>query len=248
MQRGCCWLWGGLLAALSSPPAAANHAYNGLDLCALYPEVMPPGLPAQLLPDATHPGAALMQQYCSQCHALPGPGHHTASEWEPVLANMVLLMTVAKQFGGLMGRVEAPSPEAQQQLQSYLTLHALKPLLQMPTGVGAAAFATHCGACHAVPDMSQYRHYAWPELLTRMQHNMQVMRYPLPSKPALLQIQYYLQDYLPGSLPVAASAASQPKTSAYSALGRSRWWALGPFLVLVLVSLGRWYWRVRREA
>ncbi len=71
-------------------------------MCALYPEVMPPGLMPAQLPDAGGQGALLMQNYCTQCHELPGPGRHTAEEWPQVLDRMLVIMDVADRFGGLL--------------------------------------------------------------------------------------------------------------------------------------------------
>ena len=67
-----------LVLLMGSSSVFASHSFGGMDLCALYPEVMPPGLTPDQLPDAGGPGAVLMQGYCTQCHALPGPGRHSA--------------------------------------------------------------------------------------------------------------------------------------------------------------------------
>lgn len=40
------------------------------------------------VPEPDSPGAALFQQTCSQCHALPDPKQHTASEWPAVVERM----------------------------------------------------------------------------------------------------------------------------------------------------------------
>lgn len=61
-----------LLAFLNAGQAVAGHDWGGMDLCALYPEKMPPGMPVEQLPQPDHPGALLMQRYCAQCHYLPG--------------------------------------------------------------------------------------------------------------------------------------------------------------------------------
>ena len=43
--------------------------------------------PGQIAPPLST-GAALYQQTCSQCHALPDPTQHTVSEWPAVVARM----------------------------------------------------------------------------------------------------------------------------------------------------------------
>ena len=46
-------------------------------------DMLPPMNPDQL-PDPDSKGARLLQQFCTQCHNLPGPGMHTAAEWPAV--------------------------------------------------------------------------------------------------------------------------------------------------------------------
>ena len=63
------------------------------------------------------------------------PGRHTAKEWILVLENMLTLMDVSNRFGGLMGNIKTPSVTEREQLQQYLSQHALKPIKQKPQGV-----------------------------------------------------------------------------------------------------------------
>ena len=179
---------------LISPLVLAAHSFGGIDMCALYPEVMPPGLPVEQLPDATGQGARLMQTYCIQCHELPGPGRHTADEWPTVMQHMLTLMDVADRFGGLMGNIKSPNSKEREQLQQYLSRHGLKPLQHAPEGMGGRAYASHCGACHATPDPLQYAIKDWPAILKRMQRNMAVMKYTPPGSEVMLQIQHYIQS------------------------------------------------------
>lgn len=236
----------GLLFLLMSPYVLASHSFGGLDMCALYPEVMPPGLSVDLLPDTKGNGASLMQKYCTQCHELPGPGRHTAEEWSPVLERMLTLMDVANRFGGLLGEIKKPSKEEREQLQLYLSRHGLKPLKKTPRGLGAIAFENHCSACHATPDPSQYNHDNWPKLLKRMQRNMAVMKYPPPSSEVMLQIQHYLQSTdTNGSLTITTidktKAVNEFRQAKAATLYPESWLALGPFLLLVIIGLVRWW-------
>jgi len=235
-----------------SPMASASHSYGGLDLCALYPEVMPPGLPTEQLPDSNSPPAQLMQTYCSQCHALPGPGRHTADEWPAVFQRMLMLMDVANRFAGLMGNIKNPSHEESEQLQQYLTRYALKPMQQKPAGMGARAFENHCGECHALPDPLQYNNDHWPELLKRMQRNMAIMKYTPPSSEVMLQIQHYIQLSRSPDSPSLATRDSSRKTEQNqknkpSSIHLQSWLALGPFLLLVIVGLVRWRLNSRKN-
>lgn len=65
-----------------------------------------------LMPDS--PGAALFQQTCAQCHALPDPKQHTALEWTAVVKRMRQNMIA-------MGRREMTDREAKE-ITAYLEL------------------------------------------------------------------------------------------------------------------------------
>lgn len=233
---------------LNSPSVFASHNFAGLDMCALYPEVMPPGLKPEQLPEAGGLGAILMDNYCTQCHELPGPGRHTAEEWPSVLDRMLVIMDVADRFAGLLGNVKTPSPDERNQLRSYLVLHALKPLLQKPQGTGASAYERHCSTCHALPDPSLYD-IDWSNLIKRMQHNMQVMKYPPPSADSMMQIQLYLQKikYSVDSNHVSADDRLNINMSGDSVSYKSRkfgagsWLSLGVFFLLVIIGVLRWW-------
>ncbi len=248
-------LW--LVLLLNSSSVFASHNFGGLDMCALYPEVMPPGLMPEQLPDAGGQGALLMQNYCTQCHELPGPGRHTAEEWPQVFDRMLLIMDVADRFAGLLGNVKTPSADEREQLRSYLVLYALKPLLQKPQGSGASAFAsaykTHCSACHALPDPAQYD-VDWSGLIKRMQRNMQVMKYAPPSVDSMMQIQLYLQkssaavvdsnhvstdDYSSDHLGLNKTGDSASFNNRKFSAGS--WLSLGVFIVLAFIGLLRWW-------
>lgn len=57
-------------------------------------------LPQNALPQPDQSGAAAFVQVCSNCHALPDPASHTASEWPAVLERMEINMKNMG-FGGL---------------------------------------------------------------------------------------------------------------------------------------------------
>jgi len=229
--------------------ALASHSYGGLDLCALFPEIMPPGMQAQDLPQSESQGAGLLQVYCAQCHALPGPGRHTAGEWSAVLDKMNMLMDVTSRFGGLMGKIEVPGAKEKEVLRSYLTDNALQAMQAEPRGTGAAAFVSHCGSCHALPDAGQHSLEEWPAVLKRMQRNMTVMKYSPPTREHMVQIQYFLEqnlqtefDTVPaGTAPVLSGITGDSGFNASDVFDRGRWMALGPFLLLVFVGLARWW-------
>lgn len=242
---------------MNSTVVLANHNFGGLDMCALYPEVMPPGLKPEQLPDAGNPAASLMQNYCTQCHELPGPGRHTAEEWPQVLERMLVIMDVADRFGGLLGNVKTPSAEEREQLRHYLVLHALKPLTQKPQGVGASAFENHCSACHALPDPAQYE-IDWTVLIKRMQRNMQIMKYSPPTADSMMQIQLYLQN---NNVAKSSQVASNKHSASHlklnmagnsmhfnenklkrNQLNSGSWLSLGIFFLLAFIGLLRWWY------
>ncbi|MCK5002444.1 MAG: hypothetical protein KAS57_05440 [Gammaproteobacteria bacterium] len=238
-----------LIFILNSSSVFASHSFAGMDMCAVYPEVMPPGLEPALLPDAGGQGSLMMEEYCTQCHAMPGPGRHTAEEWPQVLERMLVLMDVADRFGGLLGNVKTPSSGEREQLRDYLNLYALKPVTTKPQGVGANAFENYCGDCHALPDMSQYNHFDQSSLIKRMQRNMEVMKYSPPSSDSMMQIQLYLQENT-GAVAVSNAAVDEWLTvkknidvdgSYNKSFSFGSWLALAPFFVLVFIGLLRWW-------
>lgn len=68
------------------------------------------------IPAPDSPGAALFQQTCAQCHALPDPKQHTASEWQVVVERM-------RQNMLSMGRREITEQEARD-ITAYLERHS----------------------------------------------------------------------------------------------------------------------------
>ena len=231
------------LAFMGSSAALASHNFGGLDMCTLYPETMPPGLSADLLPEAGGRDALLMQRYCTQCHELPGPGHHTSKEWPQVLDKMFMLMDVANRFSGVLGKIKMPSSSERQNLRTYLDKYALLPMKQTPQGPGAGVFEHHCSACHALPDPARYKFLDWPNVIKRMQRNMLVMKYPPPSPDAMMQIQLYLQPYTtyPLSMNSIELSAGTDNKMTPEPSRNGRWLALAPFFLLVFLGIVRWW-------
>ena len=250
------WLFVLPVLLLNSTFVFASHSFAGLDMCALYPEVMPPGLKSEQLPNAGGQAALLMQNYCTQCHELPGPGRHTAEEWPQVLDRMLVIMDVADRFGGLLGNVKTLSSDERDQLRSYLVSHALKPLAQTPRkaglGAGARAFENHCSACHALPDPAQYD-VNWSGLIKRMQRNMQVMKYLPPTADSMMQIQLYLQNNSADdnnhisagnhkSDQLNLNMAGDSVRFKNKKLNAGSWLSLGVFFLLVFIGVFRWWY------
>lgn len=246
-----------LLAAVLVVFAAtgqASHNWGGIDVCTAYRGTAPPGIDPATLPEPQGRGARLLQQYCVQCHALTGPGRHTAEEWPAVLERMRMLMDVSRRFRGLMGSVQMPDAKELRALGEYLAAHALQPMSGTPRGAGAQAFVTACAACHALPDPRQYRAAQWPAIVTQMQVKAGIMgRTDLAEILADTDVLAYLQrnaaDRLiadphgnAGVAPVAM-AARDARTPGY---GPERLLWLTPFFALI--GLGLWRWRVGRRS
>lgn len=68
------------------------------------------------VPAPDSPGAALFQQTCAQCHALPDPRQHAASEWSTLVGRMRQNMIV-------MGRREITDQEVRD-ITAYLERHS----------------------------------------------------------------------------------------------------------------------------
>ena len=244
------------LTVIWSTTLWASHSYGELDLCTLYPERMPPGMPLSQLPQSNSQGAKLTQQYCTQCHNLPGPGRHTAEEWLVVMETMNLLMDVASRFGGLLGKVEAPSTEERKILERYLVTNALQPFNGRSGNLAGRSFEQYCANCHALPAPSQHSTHEWPQVIKRMQRNMDVMKHEPLSPEVLLQIQRYLQQYAGDgtddySKPITTAPVEvgnhEVDTPSIGLANWKSWLALGPFLLLAVAGLIRW-WRSSRKS
>ena len=74
--------------------------------------VVPSGVSPESLRDPQSRGAAFLVSYCTQCHALPSPRMHAATEWPPVVARMTERMRMmARMEGMVMGGIRAPRPQ-----------------------------------------------------------------------------------------------------------------------------------------
>lgn len=241
-----------LLLPFWSGVVVAAHSYGGMDLCTTYPEKMPPGVfVASQLPSPSSTGATLVQTYCEQCHYLPGPARHTAAEWPALLKQMNLLMDVSNRFGNLMGKIETPTESEREIIQDYLVNNALQPLESIPDALKGHAYARHCGSCHALPDPKQHTAAEWPQVVERMLRSMAVMKYSPPDAEELKAIEAYLQSGVVERHPVTKTAATDSGLSV-SIEERSSTsgsvLALGPFILLALVGIWRWYFsRINRK-
>jgi mono/diheme cytochrome c family protein len=143
----------------------------------MMPDLVPPGVSLEDLPDPKSKGAQLLVYYCTGCHNLPSPYMHTEEEWPGVADRMFLRMS--RMSGGMMMNIEMPSPEEQNEIVGYLKVHSLKSIpphkLPSPESQGAMLFKNRCSQCHGLPDPGRHTAEEWPAIVEKMRGYMQTM-------------------------------------------------------------------------
>lgn len=145
--------------------------------------ILPPTFEPAQLPQPASRGAALVVQYCVQCHNLPNPAMHDAAKWPKVVERMVLRMRGQGNMGELMKEmmagVQAPTDEEARQLLAYLRQNSQRALdARMYPDVespAAQSFRLACNQCHVLPDPRRHTAREWPAVVQRMERNMQWM-------------------------------------------------------------------------
>ncbi len=148
-----------------------------------------PGVSADSLPDRANPGAKVLVQYCTQCHALPSPAMHGAQDWPFVARQMWLFID---QMQGQLG-VQSPSTLERAQLLAYLQANALEVAASLPPGAGKTTFEATCARCHVLPDPRRHSPVDWPNVVMRMERNMERFHLSGVSRGMAEQIVAYLQ-------------------------------------------------------
>ena len=213
-----------VFATLAAPTAASPADYDRAVEAArkrwaesphgpMLERILPPTFAPAQLPQADSRGAALLVRYCVQCHNLPNPAMHEAAKWPAIVDRMVVRMRGRGNMGelmkDLMAGVAAPGEDEARQLVAYLRQNALTaldprryPEVDRPTG---QSFKLACRQCHALPDPRRYTAAEWPQVVERMELNMQWMNRvvgtrPNPYEPQLRveEIIEFLQRYARG--------------------------------------------------
>ncbi|MDA8164089.1 MAG: hypothetical protein M0017_03510 [Desulfobacteraceae bacterium] len=161
-------------------------------------DMLPPPMNPARLPDPDSEGARLLQEFCSQCHYLPGPGLHTAAQWPAVVSRMNRRMQMMSGMM-MMGRIEAPTAQELATIRGYLETHAQKPLAEgltpaLASGAGKAFKAT-CSQCHVLPDPGQHSAAEWPAVVERMKGYIAAEGRPLPDEKTMRDILDFLQHH-----------------------------------------------------
>ena len=131
----------------------------------------------------------ILQQYCTQCHALPSPAMHGAQDWPFVTRQMWLFID---QLQGELG-VQSLTTAERVQLLNYLTANALQVASSLPPGPGKATFEATCARCHVLPDPRRHSPPDWPNVVMRMERNMERFKLSGVSRQMAESIVSYLQ-------------------------------------------------------
>ncbi len=150
---------------------------------------LPPGIPADSLPERNSVGAQTLVKYCGQCHALPSPNMHSVVDWPGVLRRM---WTRIDMMQGALG-VQSPTVPERIQLTNYLAQHALPVAASLPAGPYKDLFVQMCSRCHATPDPRAHTQADWPAVVNIMEQNMVRMKVSVPSREQSQQIVLYLE-------------------------------------------------------
>jgi hypothetical protein len=145
--------------------------------------ILPPTFAPAQLPQPETRGAALVVQYCVQCHNLPNPAMHHAAKWRGIVDRMVVRMRGRGNMGELMkdmmAGVQAPTDEETKALLAYLRRNSQRALdprkypdVESPA---AQSFRLACQQCHVLPDPQRHTATQWPAVVERMERNMQWM-------------------------------------------------------------------------
>jgi cytochrome c5 len=151
----------------------------------------PPGVTPADLPEPNSKGAQLEAQFCAQCHNLPAPAMHSATDWPSIARRMWLRM----EWLPSTLRVKVPTMAERFAMLDYLTVNALKvSAANLPPGPGRESFQLVCSRCHALPDPRVHSPADWPAVFSRMQQNMERMKVAPLTRSQTTDILLYLQS------------------------------------------------------
>lgn len=175
--------------AAQAPPAALSR-HDQLLLAAAGVALPPAGVTPADLPEPNSAGAQLVAKHCAQCHDLPQPSMHSATDWPSVARRMWLREDgLADSMG-----VAVPTTSERFLMLNYLTANGLKVSgANLPAGAGREAFQLVCSRCHALPDPRNHSAQDWPTVFARMETNMARMKVPPLKGTQTTDILLYLQ-------------------------------------------------------
>lgn len=176
--------------ATQATAAQAATGNDSLFLAAARAALPPAGITEGDLPDPTSEGAKLVAQFCTDCHNLPTPPEHSATEWPTIVRRMWLRMDiVAPRF-----HISVPSTAERVVIMQYLIDNALKVVgSELPAGPGREEFAATCSTCHELPDPTQHAAPDWVAVVRRMNGHMQTILGKTLSADQMSHIVLYLE-------------------------------------------------------
>jgi cytochrome c5 len=182
----------------SAPAAAAADVVSSADaradallLAATRIALPPPGIAPGDLAEPASPGAQLVGRYCAQCHALPSPTMHSATDWPRVVRRMWLRMDRMPDSLAIRTANEGERGT----VLTYLIANGLRVSgADLPPGRGREDFAVICSRCHALPDIKIHPSGDWPSVFMRMERNMERMNVSPPNQEQTGNILMYLQE------------------------------------------------------
>ncbi len=178
-------------APATQGPAMAPSRSERLLLAAAEIALPPAGVQPADLPDPTSRGAQLEAKFCAQCHSLPAPTAHSATDWPGVARRMWLRMEWLPESLG----VQVPAAAERYEILQYLAANALKVSGSvLPAGRGRETFALICSRCHALPDPRVHSPEDWAIVFARMERNMERMKVAPPTGSQPEEILAYLKS------------------------------------------------------
>jgi cytochrome c5 len=169
----------------------------------------PAGLQPGDLPDPNARGAQLLAAYCAQCHALPAPTAHSATDWPGLTRRMLLRMDELPESLG----VKVPTAAERYEILKYLIVNSLKMSGSvLPAGHGRETFALVCSRCHALPDLRVHSRDDWPTVFARMERNMERMKVKRPTAKQTEDILGYLKTTGAARRPAAAKRPARSRS------------------------------------
>jgi len=176
------------------PPPSALSSSDALLLASARIALPPVDFDAASLPEPSSTGATLLVRYCGQCHAVPSPTMHSATDWPRILRRMWLRMD------HLPDSLQVALPEVgdRNMMSRYLMENALQVSAgDLPAGKGRETFATLCSQCHTLPDPFLHSGKDWVGVFQRMELNMERMGVRRPDRTETEAVLSYLQDLPP---------------------------------------------------
>lgn len=159
--------------------------------------VLPPGVPAEQLPNPESEGARILQKYCVQCHELPSPALHAPAEWPGVISRMQDRIIRMSDSERATVKVTALNTAEITQLLRYMKQFGFQIMDEarypdIDTDIGKA-FRHVCSQCHALPDPAIHTSAQWSEVVQRMRRHMETLGAPDPGDDALAKALSFLQ-------------------------------------------------------